>query len=176
MVDKELLLTYELASQLFYYEEGYIKWKHPVNKTKKQGQIAGGRRKDGRQQIMLRLNNKSYLFLVYRIIWLLHNREWPENTIDHIDGDRTNDRIENLRDVTQIVNNHNKYVALSTSKTKILGVSPYGSNGKFRASIGITEDGKMRSAHLGVFDNIEMAKKVYDAAKNKLHKGTKCKN
>lgn len=47
---------------------------------------------------------KSYL--AHRVAWLIHYGEWP-NVIDHINGDQTDNRIENLRNVTQRVNAKN---------------------------------------------------------------------
>ena len=40
----------------------------------------------------------------HRVIWYLHHGEWPEHTIDHIDGNKLNNRIENLQDVPFSVN------------------------------------------------------------------------
>lgn len=42
----------------------------------------------------------------HRVIWAICNGVWP-NTVDHIDGDVKNNKIENLRDVTQAENNRN---------------------------------------------------------------------
>jgi len=46
-----------------------------------------------------RLNLKAH-----RIAWVLHYGGWPDNVIDHINGIKTDNRIENLRDVTQAEN------------------------------------------------------------------------
>jgi hypothetical protein len=164
---KEELLDATLARVLFNYDSnGYLVWNNPVNKTKKKGQRVGGRRKiDGRQQVMLSLKGKSYCFLIYRIVWLLHNGKWPSKTIDHIDGDCTNDRIENLRDITQQDNNENRYIAASVSQTGILGVCPHKPSGKIRATI--SKDGKQQ--HLGLFTSVDQAEAAYLAKKKELH-------
>lgn len=166
--EKESLLTFELANHLFRYrEDGRLIWKHPHQITKT-GKVAGGQRKDGRWQVMLRLAGKSYLFLAYRIVWLLHNREWPVNTVDHINTDHTDDRIENLRDVSSKGNNENRMKPLSNNRSGELGVSPF--KNKFRASIGVSNElGIRTSVHLGVFDTIEAAKDAYLSAKSELH-------
>lgn len=43
-------------------------------------------------------------FMAHRIIWALHYGVWPESGIDHINGDRLDNRIENMRDETQFAN------------------------------------------------------------------------
>ena len=166
--EKESLLTFELASHLFRYrEDGRLIWKHPKQRSKT-GKVAGGQRKDGRWQVMIRLDGKSYLFLSYRIVWLLHNQAWPSSTIDHINTDQTDDRIENLRGVSTKGNNENRMKPLSNNRSGELGVSPF--RNKFRATIGISNDlGVRTSVHLGVFDTINAAKDAYLSAKSELH-------
>lgn len=68
------------------------------------GQIAGYVCKDGYR----RLSHKGQLYMAHRIAWALYYNKWPERTIDHINRDGTDNRIENLRDVPQGVNNQNK--------------------------------------------------------------------
>lgn len=47
-------------------------------------------------------------YFLHRVVWALYYGYWPINTIDHVDRDSTNNKIENLRDVTQKENNWNK--------------------------------------------------------------------
>ena len=163
---KEEVLTYELASDLFsYHEDGYLVWNNPRNKVKKKGQRVGGKRKDGRSQVMLLIGDNKYSFLCYRIIWLLHHKKWPESTIDHINGDSSDDRISNLRDISSAINNQNRYVPMCINKTGVLGVSLHKTSGKYRASIKL--NGKQ--THLGLFDNVEDAEKAYLSKKKEIH-------
>ena len=67
------------------------------------GTVAGSTRHDGYQSI--RVRRKSYL--AHRLAWLYTHGEWPEKNIDHIDHDPSNNRVSNLRDVPQTVNNRN---------------------------------------------------------------------
>jgi len=43
-------------------------------------------------------------FMAHRIIWAMHYGEWPDSGIDHENGDRLDNRIENMRDTTQFTN------------------------------------------------------------------------
>lgn len=50
----------------------------------------------------------SHLFMAHRVIWALHYGAWPKGEIDHLNGDRTDNRIENLRDTTKAENMRNQ--------------------------------------------------------------------
>jgi len=54
-------------------------------------------------------------FLVHRLVWLWHNGDWPTGEIDHIDRDKSNNRIENLRDVSSQQNAMNRNLSRTTS-------------------------------------------------------------
>ena len=69
------------------------------------GQIAGYVNKgDG----YIRFEHRGEQYVAHRVAWALHHGDWPEHTIDHINRDRSDNRLENLRDVPQAVNNTNK--------------------------------------------------------------------
>lgn len=68
------------------------------------GQEAGYLGKDGYR----RLYHRGFMYMVHRVSWALYYNKWPEYTIDHINRDRLDNRIENMRDVPQAVNNTNK--------------------------------------------------------------------
>ena len=50
----------------------------------------------------------GYKGYAHRIAWFLHHGNWPDDCIDHINGDKRDNRIENLRDVTRAINNRNR--------------------------------------------------------------------
>ena len=62
-----------------------------------------GQTKALRRQV--KLFNKNYF--AYRLIWVMMTGDWPEQGIDHIDQDSTNDRWENLREASNSVNQRN---------------------------------------------------------------------
>ena len=67
------------------------------------GQIAGYNDRG-----YIRMYHRGRQFMVHRVAWALYYNKWPEHTIDHINRDGTDNRIDNLRDVSQQVNNNNK--------------------------------------------------------------------
>ena len=85
-------------------ETGVIIWiKKPCKKIQV-GNIAGNLNSDG--YIHIRFYGKSYQ--AHRLAWYLHYGKWPTNQIDHINGIRTGNRINNLRDVTRSENQNNR--------------------------------------------------------------------
>lgn len=98
----------------------------------------------------------GYLFGVkvdaHRVIWAIIHGEWPREQIDHINGDRADNRIANLRHVTRAENQRN--LAKRTDNTSgITGVGWSKQKGKWFARICVCNHVK----HLGFFDNIEQA-------------------
>lgn len=51
---------------------------------------------------------KGKKYLAHRILWLLHYKKWPAGQIDHIDGNRCNNNLGNLRDVPKKDNDRNR--------------------------------------------------------------------
>ena len=90
--------------------------------------------------------------LAHRLAWLYVHGVWPAGVLDHINRQRNDNRIANLRDCTMALNSLNVGSARSTNKsTGILGVYAY--RAKYVAKIMI--GGKTR--HLGVFATKEEA-------------------
>lgn len=99
----------------------------------------------------------------HRIAWAIYHGSWPAGEVDHINGDRTDNRISNLRDVATHQNHQNMRKARRDNKTGLLGVSMC--KGRYRAQI--QADGKKR--WLGEFDTPEAAHAAYISAKRVLH-------
>lgn len=99
----------------------------------------------------------------HRLAWLIHHGEWPNGDIDHINGVRNDNRIANLRVVTNAVNCQNKRT--SSNKCGLMGVHFH--KGAFRAKLQLNR----KQIHLGRFATAEEAHAAYIDAKRRLHEG-----
>jgi hypothetical protein len=122
------------------------------------GRLAGTVNGSGYRQV--RINNKIYP--EHRIIFMMHHGYMPE-TIDHINGVRTDNRVENLRECTPTQNGYN-----SVGKTKNglpKGVTWSKRASKYQAQLSI--DGK--NTYLGLFSSVDEAEAVVNEARSKHH-------
>ena len=128
----------------------------------KAGAVAGWRNRDG--YVCIKLG--QHKVFAHRLAWLVTRGSWPEHFIDHIDGNPSNNRIVNLRDVPQALNIHNVRRDKS-GKTSGLprGVKKNGNGFAAR----IRSGGK--SLHIGQFATIGEASTAYQAARARLHAG-----
>lgn len=95
-------LTAEFLRHILRYEPetGNFFWENPPSRQTKSGSLAGTRSTEGYWQISI----YDRLYRAHRLAWFYTHGDWPANVIDHINGDRTNNSLSNLRDVTQAEN------------------------------------------------------------------------
>jgi len=105
--------------------------------------------------------------MAHRLAWALHNGEWPSKQIDHIDGDRANNRISNLREATQSQQIMNSKLR-SDNTSGIKGVQQR----KYGWTAYIAVDGK--STYLGHFDTKAKAIAARAEAEEKLYREWRC--
>jgi hypothetical protein len=103
-----------------------------------------------------RFNNKKYQIKSHRYAWYYMFNKLPD-IIDHINNDKTDNRIMNLRNVSQKENTYNRKTNKGYKKSEC--------GNKYLASI--TVDGK--GIHLGTFNTKEDARIEYLKAKEKYH-------
>lgn len=154
------LPTQDRLKQLFDYEDGFLLNKKHRGKSKK-GEHIGFVNHYGYRVSRIDMEK----FYVHRLIWVFHNGTLGGLDVDHIDGNRDNNKIENLRLVTSQKNNQNIKKAKRTNALGVLGVSM--KFGKYCAQISFNKKVK----HLGLFDTAEEAHQVYLEEKRKIHEG-----
>lgn len=106
----------------------------------------------------------GFTFSAHRAAWALHYGEWPQGQIDHINNDRADNRIKNLRVVTNSQNHMNKPIS-SANKSGFKGVDWSGKDQTWRARIKVMGV----QHHLGHFPDRQSAAAAYAAAAKKLH-------
>ena len=115
---------------------------------------------DSKGYIRLRVDGKRYLG--HRLAWLYAHGFWPPHEIDHINGDRTDNRIKNLRLADRFTNKRNTK-AYKNNASGMKGVSWSVSSKRWRSRIRINK----REVNLGLFDTPEEANAAYAAAAEK---------
>lgn len=107
------------------------------------------------------------VYSTHRLAWLYMTGEWPRNDIDHINGQRADNRFCNLRDVPKHFNMQNERKARKNNASGLMGVHFRKDRGKWVAVLRI--NGKSR--RFGAFDTAEEAHAAYLEAKRANHPG-----
>lgn len=149
--------------ELLHYEPqtGVFTWR--VERTNAlAGQVAGTTRCADEYQ-RIHFNGKQHA--AHRLAWLYVYGRWPTKFIDHINGDKSDNRLANLREVTDAENKQNIRRARGNSRVGLLGVCFHKGAGKYMAQIGL---GRARR-YLGLFATAAEAHEAYLRAKRDLH-------
>lgn len=151
---KEQMLSHSYLTEVLDYnaETGKFVWKKPASYQMHPGDEAGTQNASG--YVFICVGGVKYK--AHRLVWFYHYGEWPSDEtpqIDHINGNRADNRIANLRLVTRVKNSRN-HKGRSTNTSGCTGVSFKKSNGKWQAVIG---DGHGKYKLLGYFLNYEEA-------------------
>lgn len=153
------MLTQAEANYLFYYDpiNGKLYWKHPRATKLKAGDAAGTLHHSG--YLQTQVNGKIYRN--HRLIWLMHYGYLPR-ILDHIDHNKQNNKLENLREVTYSENCKN-ITRPRNNTSGVVGVSYSKRLGKWYAQI----RSERAKYWLGVFDTFEEAVKARKEAEAK---------
>jgi hypothetical protein len=138
--------------EVFEYKDGALYWR-------KNGKKAGTRHHTGYTQISFQRSSYN----AHRLIFLMQHGWLPE-VIDHIDGDRANDKIENLRPASWSQNLQNMQIR-PTNKSGHKNVSWCNARRKWVVQLSI--DG--HQTNLGRFEDLELADLVATEARAKYH-------
>jgi len=149
-----------MLNELFEYKDGNLYWKKRLSQRAKIGDKAGYLRKDG--YVNIRINNKNYK--AHRLVFAFHHDYMPE-FIDHIDGNKANNKIENLRGVNHAQNLQNQKLRID-NKSGTKGVSWHKIAKKWRVQIIANKN----VYHLGLFEDFELASLVAQEARDMYHK------
>lgn len=153
------MVTQERLKELFDYQDGALI-----------------RRKDGRSAVIAmgvkryeRVSVDGKIQALHRMIYLWNHGHLPK-TLDHIDGDRANNKIENLREATQQQNCLNrKHHSNSKSPYKNVYLQSPTKNAEWKRNwvVSIMVAGKRK--YIGSFEDLELADLVATEARDKFH-------
>lgn len=152
-------LTQERLKELLLYDPntGCFVWLKKTSNRVFAGQIAGA--KDAYGYTLIGVDGSRYF--AHRLAWFYVHGYFPPQYIDHVNGDRCDNRIGNLRLCTPAENQQNK----KPKRGRSLPMGVMEKDGRFRAEITIL--GKKRN--LGRFNTAEEAHLAYLRAKGCLH-------
>ncbi len=145
--------TQDRLKELFYYKDGFLHYMANGGPTARKDAKAGCARGQ-RGYHRMYVDGKPYY--LHRLIWILFYGELPEQ-IDHIDGDRANSHVANLRAATKSQNHYNKGPA-ARNKSGFKGVCWHKVTKKW--VVQIREGGRVK--HLGYFEDPILAAECYD--------------
>lgn len=155
------MITQQMVSDCFEYSDGLLYWKgvtHP-NKQYLLTKPAGSMHKTGYRHITW-LNKPMK---AHRLIFLLHHGYLPQE-VDHINGDRSDNRIENLRAANRSENQCNRG-ALASNTSGHPGVSWHKKSKAW--VVRVMKDGKQNL--IGYFKDLELAGLVSEEVRVLYH-------
>lgn len=144
------MLTADRLHEVLDYDPdaGTFRWRSKVAKRVHVGDLAGCVTHRGYLQIRV----DGALYRAHRLAWLFVHGDWPLNQIDHVNGDRSDNRLDNLREATGRQNDQNR---LTHRNGRLAGAVRGTKRWQARAKV----NGKQR--HLGMFDTEMEAHEAY---------------
>lgn len=163
MKPDDIKLTKDEVMQRLDYdpETGDFRWRATGNNRTKVGDLAGHVGDNGYRRITLSVGGRMKRVMAHRIAWLVVHGEWPTGFVDHIDENKLNNRIGNLRLATKAQNTMNT----GSRSDNVLGARGVTyvkacTNRPYLAKISV--DGKQRT--IGHYATLDEAQAAYDAA------------
>jgi len=156
------MLSQERLKELLNYDCETGVFTNKVNRGRvRAGDVAGATQAVG--YVIIGVDGTRYY--AHRLAWLYTHGCWPAELIDHKDGDKSNNRIGNLREANDGQNNENRCEAKVNNMSGLMGVSRH-VDGLFFSRISVNK----KKRHLGYFKTAEEAHQAYLKAKSELHK------
>lgn len=148
-------LTAERLREVLDYnpETGDLVWRRSTGRRAKVGEVAGAKHCKGYLQVTI--DGKNHL--AHRLVWLHVHGELPHSLIDHVNGDKADNQLANLRPATNAQNLSNRSMLNSNNTSGHRGVCWARANGKWRAEI----TSGTKSKHIGYFDTADEAATAY---------------
>lgn len=158
--------TLARVHELLNYDKnsGIFTWKKSLRGPVKAGDQAGYKRSDG--YIKIKIDGSGVW--AHRLAWFYVHGSWPTNFIDHINGDPSDNRMCNIRDVAPIVNSQNERAGRRRKNGGTL-IGAHWSSIWRRWKSSICTNGEVK--HIGWFDTEEQAHAAYISSKRLLHEG-----
>lgn len=155
-------LSIEFLRAVFTYDPdtGLLRWRVSPPKGQRRGEVAGRKFSTG----YIRVHVWSRTLPVHRVAWAMYFGRWPRSEIDHINHDRADNRIANLREASSAQNSANLRLN-PRNQTGVRGVYWNARRQKYCADIAANR----KRYRLGYFDTLEAAKAAYDEASLRLH-------
>jgi len=156
------MLTQKDLQSLLHYDPltGDFTWNISFPNKTKSGQKAGCLMSKGYWRI--KIDRKEYL--AHRLAWLYVYGRWPAEEIDHIDGNKLNNKISNLRECSHQQNAYN-FKTYRNNTSGFPGVTRIPKTNKWRAQIRVGA----KTKYLGTFDTAQDAYLEYLRAKAIYH-------
>lgn len=143
----------------YSHESGTFTWK-----KKRRGVPVGKALGCSNERGYLRITVLGKSCYVHRLAWFYVHGSWPTGQIDHIDGNKNNNAISNLRDVSPQGNAQNITKPRKNNNSSALGVSWHKKSSKWQVHICVYKHRK----YIGLFENFEDAKAAYAEEKRKV--------
>lgn len=152
MIERETRLDADTLRSLIHYDAETGLFKRLRNPALPVGALTP------RGYVQIQVNGTIYF--AHRLAWLYSNGRWPEHFIDHVNCDRSDNRLSNLRPATNLQNSANSRPKHRTRKLN--GITP--NRGRWQAQI---KYGR-RNLYLGLYHTADEANAAYAAKAEEL--------